>query len=75
VVYVENGILLTDKQINGIQNLVARAVEGMDVENVVIVDAMGKQLSRSIQDTMVISAAGIGATSTALAALTFTERY
>jgi flagellar M-ring protein FliF len=55
VVDVENGILLTDKQINGMQNLVARAVEGMDVENVVIVDAMGKQLSRSIQDTMAMA--------------------
>jgi len=47
VVDLEPGATLNDKQIYGIGNLVARAVEGLDTNDVVIVDSLGKTLSRN----------------------------
>jgi flagellar M-ring protein FliF len=58
VLDLEPGIVLNDKQIFGISNLVARAVEGMDANDVVIVDSNGKMISRNAND----SAAGLTAT-------------
>lgn len=58
VLDLEPGIVLNEKQIFGISNLVARAVEGMDANDVVIVDSNGKMISRNAND----SAAGLTAT-------------
>jgi len=58
VLDLEPGIILNEKQIFGISNLVARAVEGMDANDVVIVDSNGKMISRNAND----SAAGLTAT-------------
>lgn len=52
VLDLEPGTILHEKQIFGIGNLVARAVEGMDVSDVVIVDAMGKILSKNNTDPL-----------------------
>ncbi len=52
VVDLEPGSLLNDKQIYGIGNLVARAVEGLDPTDVVIVDSLGKTLSKNSGDAM-----------------------
>lgn len=49
---LEPGTLLSEKQIFGIGHLVARAVEGMDQSDVVIVDSEGKLLSRNNADPM-----------------------
>ncbi len=50
VVDLEPGITLIEKQVYGIGNLVARAVEGMEVADVVIMDSNGKILSRNPTD-------------------------
>jgi flagellar M-ring protein FliF len=47
VLDLEPGTTLNDKQIYGIGNLVARAVEGLDPNEVAIVDSLGKTLSKS----------------------------
>jgi flagellar M-ring protein FliF len=52
VLDLEPGTQLGEKQVFGIGNLVARAVEGMDVEDVVIVDSLGKTLSRNAGDAL-----------------------
>jgi flagellar M-ring protein FliF len=52
VVDLEPGATLNDKQIYGIGNLVARAVEGLDQNDVVIVDSLGKTLSRNSGDAI-----------------------
>jgi flagellar M-ring protein FliF len=52
VVDLEPGATLNDKQIYGIGNLVARAVEGLDTNDVVIVDSLGKTLSRNNGDSL-----------------------
>jgi flagellar M-ring protein FliF len=57
VVDLEAGTSLTDKQVYGIGNLVARAVEGMDVTDVVIVDSNGKTLSRNPSDPIAAATA------------------
>ncbi len=58
VLDLEPGIVLSEKQIFGISNLVARAVEGMDSNDVAIVDSNGKMISRNASET----AAGLTAT-------------
>ncbi len=58
VLDLEPGILLNEKQIYGISNLISRAVEGLDPDDVVIVDSNGKMLSRNVHD----SVAGLTAT-------------
>ncbi len=51
------GVILEEKQILGIGNLVASAVEGLSAENVVIVNSAGKTLSKNVHDsTVAISA-------------------
>ena len=52
VLDMEPGILMNEKQIYGIGTLVARAVEGMDVSDVVIVDSNGKTLSKNTSDPL-----------------------
>src|SRR5262249_26369150 len=47
VVDLDPGVQLAERQVYGIGNLVARAVEGMDVADVVIVDSNGKMLSKN----------------------------
>ena len=54
---LEPGVVLNDKQIYGIANLVARAVEGMDVPDVVIVDGIGKILSKNASDPLAAATA------------------
>lgn len=50
VLDLDPGARLSDKQINGIGNLVASAIEGMEESEVVIVDSNGKTLSRNNSD-------------------------
>ncbi len=52
VLDLEPGILLNEKQIYGIGNLVSRAVEGLDIDDVVIVDSNGKTLSKNAGDSL-----------------------
>jgi flagellar M-ring protein FliF len=52
VLDLESGVTLNEKQIYGISNLVARAVEGLDVSDVVIVDSLGKTLSKNSADSL-----------------------
>lgn len=48
---------LNEKQIFGIANLVARAVEGMEIGDVVIVDGNGKTLSKNASDPLAAATA------------------
>jgi flagellar M-ring protein FliF len=57
VVDLEPGTVLTDKQIYGIGNLVAKAVEGMEVSDVVIVDSNGRTLSKNSSDPLAAATA------------------
>jgi flagellar M-ring protein FliF len=52
VLDLDPGVVLNEKQVYGIGNLVARAVEGMDVADVVIVDGNGKTLSKNTSDSI-----------------------
>lgn len=52
VVDLNPGTVLSEKQVYGIGNLVARAVEGLDLSEVVIVDAEGKLLSKTASDAL-----------------------
>lgn len=52
VLDLEPGRILTDKQIFGVANLVAKAVEGMEPGDVAIVDSNGKPLSKGNQDSL-----------------------
>lgn len=49
---LEPGALLNEKQVYGIGNLVARAVEGLDQNDVAIVDSLGKTLSKNNGDSL-----------------------
>lgn len=53
VLDLEPGVVLSEKQIYGMGILVSRAVEGMDTEDVVIVDSSGKMLSKTARDSQV----------------------
>lgn len=57
VLDLDPGVRLSEKQIYGIGNLVARAVEGLEVESVVIVDSEGRTLSKNTHDALVIRSA------------------
>ena len=57
VIDLEPGTVLSDKQVYGIGNLVAKAVEGMDVADVVIVDSNGKVLSKNPSDPIAAATA------------------
>ena len=52
VVDLDPGVVLTEKQVFGIGTLVARAVEGMDPTDVVVVDSNGKTLSKNVSDSL-----------------------
>lgn len=52
IVDLEPGALLNEKQVYGIGNLVARAVEGLDQNDVAIVDSLGKTLSKNNGDSL-----------------------
>lgn len=52
VLDLEPGITLNEKQVYGISNLIARAVEGLDISDVVITDSMGKILSKNNADAL-----------------------
>ncbi len=51
------GTTLTDRQIQGVGTLVAKAIEGMDVQDVVIVDSVGKVLSKNSNDPLALASA------------------
>ena len=53
VLDLEPGVKLGEKQVFGIGTMIARAVEGLDINNVVIVDAEGKVLSDNHRDPLV----------------------
>ena len=57
VLDLEPGTVLSEKQIYGIGNLVAKAVEGLDVNDVVIVDSNGKVLSKNSADPLAAATA------------------
>jgi len=52
VLDLEPGIPLSDKQITGISHLIASAIEGMELGDVIIVDANGKMLSKNTNDPL-----------------------
>jgi flagellar M-ring protein FliF len=53
VLDLEAGTQLNEKQIFGISHLVSSAVEGLDADNVSILDSFGKQLSKNSHDSLV----------------------
>jgi flagellar M-ring protein FliF len=57
VLDLQPGTQLNEKQVFGIGNLVAKAVEGMDIADVVIVDSNGKTLSKNSQDSLTAATA------------------
>ncbi|MCM2277268.1 MAG: flagellar M-ring protein FliF [Oligoflexia bacterium] len=57
VVDLEPGTQLNEKQVYGIGNLVSRAVEGMEIADVVIVDSNGKTLSKNAGDSLAAATA------------------
>lgn len=57
VLDLEPGTVLTEKQIYGIGNLVARAIEGMDITDVVVVDSQGRVLSKNPGDPIAAATA------------------
>jgi flagellar M-ring protein FliF len=52
VLDLEPGTVLNEKQVFGIVNLVARAVEGMEISDVVIMNSDGKVLSKNASDSI-----------------------
>lgn len=52
VVDLEPGVQLSEKQVYGISNLVSRAVEGMEISDVAIMDSNGKTLSKNTNDPL-----------------------
>ncbi len=52
VLDLEPGATLNEKQVFGIGNLVARAVEGMEISDVVIMNSEGKVLSKNSTDPL-----------------------
>jgi flagellar M-ring protein FliF len=58
VVDLEPGVVLSEKQVYGIGNLVSRAVEGLEVLDVVIMNSDGKVLSKNPTDPLAAATAG-----------------
>jgi len=52
VVDLDPGTVLSDKQVYGIGNMVARAVEGLEINDVVIMNSDGKVLSKNQADPL-----------------------
>ncbi|MGE0616303.1 MAG: flagellar basal-body MS-ring/collar protein FliF [Bacteriovoracia bacterium] len=57
VLDLEPSVRLSEKQVFGIGNLVASAVEGLDIGKVVIVDSTGRTLSENTRDPLVQASA------------------
>ncbi|MBL7716731.1 MAG: flagellar M-ring protein FliF [Bdellovibrionales bacterium] len=57
VLDLDPGTQLSEKQIYGIGNLVSRAVEGLDIVDVAIMDGMGKVLSKNPNDPLAAATA------------------
>lgn len=57
VMDLEPGTTLSEKQVFGIGNLVARAVEGLDITDVVIMNSEGKVLSKNPSDPLAAATA------------------
>lgn len=57
VLDLDPGTQLSEKQIYGIGNLVSRAVEGLDITEVAIMDGMGKVLSKNPNDPLAAATA------------------
>lgn len=57
VIDLDPGVQLSDKQVFGIGNLVAKAVEGMEPADVVIVDSTGRTLSKNTSDPLAAATA------------------
>jgi flagellar M-ring protein FliF len=53
VLDLEGGNLLNEKQVFGITHMVSSAVEGMDPASVVVLDSMGKELSKNPRDSII----------------------
>lgn len=52
VLELNMGVTLIPSEIRGVQSLVAGSVDGMRVENVVVIDSAGKKLSENVGDQM-----------------------
>ncbi len=59
VIDLEAGILLTDKQLQGIAHLVSSSVEGMELGDVTIIDSNGKMLSKNATDPIALQSAAM----------------
>lgn len=59
VIDLEPGIILTEKQLQGISHLVASSVEGMELGDVTIIDSNGKMLSKNNTDPLAHRAAAM----------------
>ncbi|MEK6580748.1 MAG: flagellar basal-body MS-ring/collar protein FliF, partial [Bdellovibrionota bacterium] len=57
VLDLDPGTKLNDKQVFGVGNLVAKAVEGMEASDVVIMDSNGKVLSKNPTDSLAAATA------------------
>ena len=57
VVDLDPGSTLSEKQVYGIGNLVSRAIEGLDITDVVIMDSEGKVLSKNPTDPLAAATA------------------
>jgi len=53
VLDLENGVQLNEKQIYGIGHLISSAVEGLEANDVAILDSFGKELSKNSHDSLV----------------------
>jgi len=53
VLDLEPGTQLNEKQIFGVSHLISSAVEGLDANDVAILDSFGKELSKNSHDSMV----------------------
>ncbi len=59
VIDLEPGIILTDKQLQGVAHLVSSSVEGMELGDVTIIDSNGKMLSKNTTDPLAIQTAAM----------------
>ncbi len=52
VLEIEPGVQISEKQLNGIAHLISSAIEGMETNDVTIVDGNGKLLSKNTNDPL-----------------------
>ena len=53
VLDLENGVVLNEKQVFGISHLVSSGVEGLDANDVSILDSFGREISKNSHDSLV----------------------